>query len=205
MDCPPSGGYCHCRSSSVKLAVSLAWLINAIGYTQCLQTHNVALTGPGCPGVFDRVCTPECQTAVCRALASLYRVTHNPSQPWQHDSGWSSTVSSDCESLTLAGPVYCQWDGVLCCTPNMLHEKHCSAVHSIKALDLQVNGLNGSVDDPEFMNSLLQLHACGTRKLQLQGNDLSGQMSSSAWDKLVNITYLDLGECETIIAGICML
>lgn len=156
---------------------------------------NVAgsISEPSCPGVYDQRCTLDCQLATCRALASFYRATYNPSQPWQHDIGWRTTNNSSCEDQLLSGPVYCDWEGIQCCNAEMVEAHRCNALNAVKALDLQVNGLNGSISNPAFMNSILQLHSCGASKLQLQGNDLSGSLSSS-WGQLVNLTYLDLGE-----------
>lgn len=61
---------------------------------------------------------------------------------------------------------------------------------------LQVNNLNGSISSAEFLHSLLQLHACGLVKLQLQGNELSGSMDAPEWGQLTNLVYLDLGEAR---------
>lgn len=181
------------RSAATLIGTLLACLL--VGSIITLADGQQNGTAPiSCPGVFEQVCTTDCQTAVCRALSSFYRATYNASQAWQHQKGWNLTANQSCEELLVNGTVYCHWDGVQCCTPEMARKRECTIVHAVRGLDLEVNRLNGSVDNSVFMNSLLQLHACGISKLQLQGNDLSGNMSSPAWGQLVNLTILDLGE-----------
>jgi hypothetical protein len=151
-----------------------------------------------------------------QALADFYRATHNSSQPWVNYSGWNTTSSVSCKELlsrqlnSTAAPEYCKWHGVACCNPAgpKRHEQdtplqHCSPNWSVKALDLQVNNLNGSVDNPHVMASLLQLHACGLVKLQLQGNGLSGNLASPGWGAMTNMFYLDLGEQRAAQHGTC--
>ncbi|WIA42187.1 hypothetical protein OEZ86_009450 [Tetradesmus obliquus] len=183
------------------LAVGLLLLLDS---TQCakLQHGNAA----NCPGTEKGDCGTTCRIAVCQALADFYRSTHNSSQPWVNNSGWNTTDSLSCKQIinrqgnnSSAAPEYCSWHGVACCNPAgpRRHEQdtplqHCSPSWAVKALDLQVNNLNGSLENPRLMASLLQLHGCGLVKLQLQGNGLSGSMALPAWGDMRNMFYLDL-------------
>jgi hypothetical protein len=154
-----------------------------------------------------------CYICHVQALADFYKSTHNTSQPWVINSGWNKLDNSSCKQIlepqqhynssssSSAAPDYCSWHGVTCCNPAAPrhHEQdtplqHCSPSWGVKALDLQVNNLNGSMDNPRLMSSLLKLHGCGLVKLQLQGNGLSGSMASPAWGAMSNMFYLDLGE-----------
>jgi hypothetical protein len=67
-------------------------------------------------------------------------------------------------------------------------------VHSVSELKVQVNGLNGTLGSPGIINNLLQLHACGLTRLNLQGNDLSGSMTPE-WGRMTNLVVLDLCKC----------
>jgi hypothetical protein len=79
-------------------------------------------------------------------------------------------------------------------------------VHSVRELKVQVNGLNGTLGSPGIIHNLLQLHACGMTKLNLQGNDLSGSMTPE-WGRMTNLVVLDLCEyaaaAAAIVAGAC--
>jgi hypothetical protein len=69
--------------------------------------------------------------------------------------------------------------------------KYCAVSNSLMQLKLVVNGLNGSVDDPNFMQSIAQLHSCGLVSMSLPGNALSGSMTD-AWGELTNLAVLDI-------------
>ncbi|KAF8059749.1 CSN6 [Scenedesmus sp. PABB004] len=146
-----------------------------------------------CPGVESGVCTAPCQLAVCEALAAFHRATFNASAPWAHTAGWEASRGTPCEAIVsrdpgdASGGHYCSWPGVSCCA-----SPACGALHAVRGLDLQVNGLNGSVDNADFVDALLRLHACGLTKLQAQGNELSGRLEHPGWGRLSNLVYLDL-------------
>eukprot|EP00775_Hariotina_reticulata_P004663 gene4663-4916_t len=53
-----------------------------------------------------------------------------------------------------------------------------------------VNAMNASVSDPAFIASLVRLHGCGLRELQLQGNDLTGSITDD-YQQLAGLTVLD--------------
>ncbi|WIA32818.1 hypothetical protein OEZ86_006000 [Tetradesmus obliquus] len=127
------------------------------------------------------------------------RRTFNPDKPWDtkpwaNKQGWELTATRSCQQLLAAparAPSYCSWNGVSCCDSTSLAGKQCSAVHSVSELKVQVNGLNGTLGSPGIINNLLQLHACGLTRLNLQGNDLSGSMTPE-WGLMTNLVVLDL-------------
>eukprot|EP00775_Hariotina_reticulata_P005596 gene5596-5834_t len=70
---------------------------------------------------------------------------------------------------------------------------YCAVSNALMQLKIGVNGLNGSVDNPAFMESISQLHSCGLGSLLLPGNALSGSMTD-AWGDLVNLQMLELSK-----------
>jgi hypothetical protein len=117
-------------------------------------------------------------------------------KPWANKQGWELTATQSCQQLLAAparAPSYCSWNGISCCDPAGLAGQQCSYVHSVSELKVQVNGLNGTLVSPGIIHNLLQLHACGMTKLNLQGNDLSGSITPE-WGRMTNLTVLDL--CE---------
>eukprot|EP00878_Enallax_costatus_P016291 GHUV01017088.1.p1 GENE.GHUV01017088.1~~GHUV01017088.1.p1 ORF type:complete len:558 (+),score=101.36 GHUV01017088.1:297-1970(+) len=158
---------------------------------------------PVCPGLQNGVCTGACQSATCSALASFFRSTFNATRntlhtlethSWANRSGWEITRTQPCQQILSArgrSPSYCSWYGITCCTAEAAAQQECRSVHSVLGIKIQVNGVNGSVEDPTIVQDIQQLHACGLTRLSLQGNDLSGALSST-WGSLTNLTVLDL-------------
>lgn len=69
----------------------------------------------------------------------------------------------------------------------------CPMINVLMELKLEVNGLNGSISDPAFEQSIAQLHACGLISLELAGNALSGTFSNY-WGEFRNLWALNVGE-----------
>jgi len=90
-------------------------------------------------------------------------------------------------------PAYCSWLGITCCSRPAVVKGYCTDSNALKEVKLEVNGLQGAIDDPAFMQSLAQLHACGLISLSLAGNSLSGSMTDD-WGQLTNLASLNLGE-----------
>lgn len=163
----------------------------------------VSRAAPACPGIAPGLssytCTTQCQQATCDALADLYKSTNNASASghsvWVYQSGWEALLVSTCREITAADgtPSYCTWHGVTCCTETLRNIGYCLVIGSVWALELNTNGLMGSVEDPRFESGLAQLHACGLMDLAMQGNSLSGSMTSF-WGKLTNLLSLSLSK-----------
>lgn len=67
-------------------------------------------------------------------------------------------------------------------------------INSIKGLSLPLNNLNVSLDDPEFVSAVGQLHACGLTDLDLEANNLSGGMEAKGWSDMVNLRVVNVGK-----------
>ena len=195
-----------CDHLVVRCCVILIWL----GLIPCSSAP-----APLCPGLQNGVCTAACQSATCSALASFFISTFNETRnslhntletkSWANRSGWDITRTQPCQQILSArgrSPSYCSWYGITCCTAEAAAQQECRSVHSVVEVKVQVNGVNGSVQDPTIVQNILQLHACGLTRLSLQGNDLSGALSST-WGSLTNLTVLDLSEyychCCTVL------
>lgn len=177
-------------------------LLSCLVLAAAVSSQPVGLIPPVCPGLQQGICTESCQSAICAALSSFFKSTFNESRrgvatkSWAIQTGWNLTRTQSCKQILSARssrPSYCSWYGVTCCAQEAIAEQQCKAVHSVAELKMQVNGINGSVDDPAVMQSMLQLHACGLTRLVLQGNDMSGSLSP-AWGFMTNLTVLDLGK-----------
>lgn len=150
-----------------------------------------------CPGVREAACEGPCQKAICKALHDLYNATFNPNftTQWARQWGWGGTAE-DCARAVSSNrhglPPYCSRYGVECCVVKRHGRQQCSVRGAVSGLVLEVNYLNGTVSDPMLLSALVQLHACGLRKLVLQGNDLSGTLSED-WGRLNQLTHLNLG------------
>lgn len=162
---------------------------------------------PSCPGVTPggAVCTPQCQRAVCEALAGFFRATYNETNPWDFPGKWIETLTRPCSELVPAvpgvttaaspPPPYCSWRGVACCGSAAAAAGACGPVHGVANLTVRADNLNGSVSDPRLIGAVEQLHACGLRGFNLESNELSGELGPR-WGRLVNLTELNLGECS---------
>lgn len=167
------------------------------------------LTCPGLePGTWE--CTADCQQATCSALAAFFRSTYNASntaiKSWRNRQGWEDLLTKTCEEITSRTtadgkwPSYCDWYGITCCTgiapppawPSFTPLPACTLLKTIEGINVQVNGLNGSVSDDAFQQSIAQLHACGLVRLELSGNALTGSLTN-IWGDMVNLTTLNLG------------
>jgi hypothetical protein len=146
-----------------------------------------------------------CQLRLCTALADFYKTTNNHTDPWDNESGWELTSSTPCQRLVAGSPrqaVYCSWYGVECCTPQGMADRSCSAVNTITALELSINNLNASVEDPALLRSLKTLHDCGMRVLNLEANNLIGAIPD-AWGSLNKLLVFNLGE-QAARAVVCV-
>lgn len=151
--------------------------------------------GINCPGLQGLVCGTACQQATCKALATFYEAT-TVEMEWADSGGWQALRGTSCAELVLGGssaPAYCAWLGVSCCDAGGAAAGRCIAAHAIDDLTITVNRLNGSIAEPPFMDSLVQLHACGLRGVDLEGNELSGTVSAR-WGELTNLRRLSLSE-----------
>jgi hypothetical protein len=147
-----------------------------------------------CPGIAAGACALPCQLATCGALSAFYRASNNASSPWKHP--WEPLKSQTCAQLVpRAGspPSYCSWHGVRCCAPADLAAGRCWAVNAVANLTLKAASINGSISDPALMDAVEQLHACGLVGLDIESNDISGELMPR-WGRLTNLTVLDLGE-----------
>jgi hypothetical protein len=139
----------------------------------------------------------DCQRATCEALAAFLRLTFNASNPWQHDETWNVTRSRPCSAIVPRGagaapPAYCRWYGIACCDPAGLAAGACRAVHSVAVINITADSLNGSYSDPPLMDALELLHACGMVGLNLESNDMSGELGPR-WGRFTNLRTLNLG------------
>lgn len=210
------GASCVCQRR--KHGTILFVVLPAICAGVC-ASNVLAVTCPGLepsttePGT--TICTVPCQQAVCTALTAFFQSTYNPGNPsirsWRNRQGWESTLTRSCSDIVTAPaadglPTYCGWHGVTCCTGaaslsfwqlstvnSLGRNVTCSNQGAVYELNLQVNGLNGSVTDETFQQSLEQLHACGLSRIILPGNALSGSLTDF-WGNLVNLTGLSLGK-----------
>lgn len=156
-----------------------------------------------CPGGQDENCGRACQTVVCRALDHLTNATYNPSySAWARYKGWTGSTA-DCMADSIHSthklPSFCSGYGVECCESAGIKRGQCSIRGAVTGMVLEVNFLNGSISDPLLLSALGRLHACGLRKLVLQGNDLSGPFSD-AWGDLTELTPLNLGKRARLLA-----
>jgi hypothetical protein len=134
--------------------------------------------------------------AVCDALTALFGATYNASFPWFNSAGWELTASLGCGRLVTpaaaARPVYCGWTGIACCTPAAVAQGLCSVVNAVANLSMPVNQLNASVSSPVMLDVFEALHACGMVVLDLEANDISGELSPRL-GSLTNLYVLNLG------------
>jgi len=154
-----------------------------------------------CPGVSAGACGLQCQKYLCEVLSVFYRSSFNSSEPWDNQEGWQLTTSMPCSRIVgdqpRRRPSYCSWFGITCCTPEFVALGNCSVVNTVSALRLPVNKLNVSLSDEDFVTSIQQLHACGLTVLDLEANQLSGQISPK-FGSLVNLTVINIGELRTV-------
>eukprot|EP00775_Hariotina_reticulata_P007361 gene7361-7572_t len=96
-----------------------------------------------------------------------------------------------------------QWKVFIAAVPNCpgllpgsqaaLSVSACSALNTVTEIKIEVNGVNGSVEDPAFMQSVVQLHDCGLVSLSLHGNALAGSITET-WGNLTNLMSLNLAK-----------
>jgi hypothetical protein len=150
-----------------------------------------------CPGVQNASCGLACQAVICRALDHFTSATYNPSySTWARYKGWAGSTAdciTDSFNSTDRLPSFCSRYGIDCCQGADLKQGQCSIRGAVTGIVLEVNFLNGSISTPLLLSALGRLHACGLRKLILQGNELSGPLSE-AWGDLTQLTHLNLGK-----------
>jgi hypothetical protein len=154
---------------------------------------------PACPGVVRGVCTLPCQRRTCEHLAAFFRLTNNETQPWHSAGTWEVTRKSPCASIVAAGaaaagrpPPYCSWLGVACCDVRGVAAGLCGVVHAAANLSIRADNVNGSVSDPALMDAIEGLHACGLVGLDLESNDVAGELGPR-WGRLKGLMWLNLG------------
>jgi hypothetical protein len=139
---------------------------------------------------------PSARPQVCQAL-QLFWDSCQDEMEWEQSQGWEG-LAAGCASVIAPDPppqqppAYCAWFGLHCCTPGDVAAGRCGAVHAVKALNMKVNSVNCSLSSDAVLDSLEQLHACGLRGLDLEGNELSGSLGPR-WGSLNGLTTLDLG------------
>lgn len=206
------------RSSATAVGnrwmVGCTLLVTAIMATVAAPV--IALVSLKCPGLEQSTssgmmeCTRSCQQTTCAGLHNFFNSTYNTSNPeirsWRYKDGWEALLTQTCDEILATPtddglPSYCGWFGVACCPGEPLPVapmpapafEICNTVNSVTQLDLQVNGLNGSIAAESFQQSVAQLHACGMTRLILTGNALSGSLTDF-WGELGNLTVLNLGK-----------
>lgn len=183
--------------SSLSVLLLLLWLC------ACPSWHvHGAATPAGkpvsetCPGAAGRRCTRQCQLHTCQALADVYRSSNNVSDPWDQEHGWEDTATQSCQQLLAAGagagglPTYCGWHGVSCCTAARATNGSC-LVHGVSELNLSMNNLNVSLEDPVFFGGIKVLHDCGLTVLNLESSNVGG-MVTEEWGQLDHFEVLVL-------------
>jgi len=154
-----------------------------------------------CPGISNGLCAYPCQRSTCDGLAAFFAATYNDTIPWEerHSKGWIGFKETTCAQLlprtaaAAAPPPYCSWFGVRCCRPEDLAARRCWAVHSVVNITINAENVNGSTSDPKLLDALEQLHACGLTGLNLESNEITGELVPR-WGTLTNLTVLNLGE-----------
>lgn len=158
------------------------------------------VTADACPGVVGATCTRQCQLRICESLADLYRASNNVSDPWDDDDGWRLTTTQSCRQLLAqsppgAPPSYCSWHGVRCCEQADTTEQRCYLLDSVSALNLAINNLNVSLENPVFFGSVKTLHDCGMFILNMESNNIAGRMTED-WGQLPHLRYLNIGASD---------
>lgn len=171
----------------------------AMVYVQALNDMipPAAVTAEECPGAIGSTCTVQCQLRICQALSGLYTASNNVSDPWDNEQGWDSLKSQPCQQLVnrrpAQRPAYCSWHGVICCSTAHVAQQRCNLLHSVLGLNLMVNNLNVSLEDPRLFRSLKTLHDCGMFMLNMENNNVIGRLTSQ-WGQLERMQYLNLGK-----------
>lgn len=154
-----------------------------------------------CPGLVGGACKLPCQRVTCEALGTFFRLTFNKSLPWEQPQTWNITLVQPCEKIIPARvpgqqpprrPAYCSWYGISCCSPAEKAAGSCPIVDGVANISLASDSVNGSLSDGAFMDALEQLHACGLVGLDLEANDMSGEIDGERWAKLTNLKVLNL-------------
>ena len=152
---------------------------------------------PDCPGLAGGVGGLPCQLVVCGALGTFWRISYNVSLPWNEITGWELTKSLGCGRLVTAAaaarPAYCKWPGITCCTPQAAAAGACRAVHAVTNISMPVNQVNVSISDQQLLGVFDQLHACGLRGLNLEANEISGDLPQGRLGRLTHLAILNLG------------
>ena len=157
-----------------------------------------------CPGITANACAAPCQRAVCDALALFFKSGYNASFPWNSIKGWETTRTLGCERIVAMPspgggggggggmrPAYCSWPGLACCTPAEAAAGRCRVVNAVANVSMPVNQYNASASDPGMLSALERLHACGLVVIDLEANELSGEVSPR-FARLTNLRVLNL-------------
>lgn len=70
----------------------------------------------------------------------------------------------------------------------------CTTINTIANLSLPGDNMNASISDPAFMDIMEQLSVCGMTGIDLESNDMSGQLLPR-WGSFTSLRILDLGGC----------
>lgn len=127
----------------------------------------------------------------------MYRSSNNVSDPWDQEHGWEDTATQSCQQLLAAAdadgpPPYCSWHGVACCTAARAANGSCLA-QGVSELNLSMNNLNVSLENPVFFGGIKALHDCGLTSLNLESSNVAGRVTEE-WGQLQHMEFLDLGE-----------
>lgn len=115
---------------------------------------------------------------------------------WDREDGWELTSRFSCDELVAQSPneaAYCNWFGITCCHPEAVQAGNCTAIDTIYSIRMPINNLNASVGNPKLVQPLQQIHDCGLKILDLEANNLVGQMSE-LWGGLNQLWLLNFGE-----------
>lgn len=162
---------------------------------------SVAVAELKCPGASGAACGRQCQTHICEVLTQFYRVSNNVSDPWDNEDGWQRTTTTPCTVLVAGtgrpqqAATYCSWFGVMCCTPAAVAVGNCTIIDTVAGLNMPMNNLNVSLGNQQFIAAIQQLHDCGMTVLDLEANNLSGNMTDRGWSNLVNLRVINFGKC----------
>lgn len=201
-------------TSKPRRLLTSIWLLWALSAHLSSAAHTGATTKAAvaaqiCPGVIRGTCSSACQLHVCEALGRFYQVSNNVSDPWDNEDGWQLTIQTPCTQLirrtasqaaTAAGAaVYCSWYGVNCCTAPAVASGNCTVMNAVAGIELQMNNLNASLQDPALLEAIGKLHACGLTVLNLEANNLSGEMVYEGWSSFVNLRLINVGELAKLL------
>jgi hypothetical protein len=178
------------------------------------QAAPPAATGrPECPGLAAGACGPQCQLAICDAMAALYQATsgatwRSRTPEWPSRGGGEACAewlrlppAAPAARLKAAGmppgtPRYCASAGVFCCGAGLPGAPAMPCPFQFAPTNLTLFRFNLTVrgDDARMWESLGTLVACGVRRVVLQGNGLDGPLparlpaAAAGWLKALDIS-----------------